>query len=110
MHAIIETNAFAKKAEKLLGVREYESLIATLASNPDAGDLMVGTGGFRKLRLAREGGGKSGGFRVIYFFHCVGCPLYLTDIFGKNEKDNLTQEQCNALAKAAELIKQAHKK
>lgn len=105
MHTIIETSVFERKAQKLLSMAEYESLVLTLATTPDVGDVMQGTGGFRKLRLAREGGGKSGGFRVVYFFHCKGCPVYLFDVYGKNEQSNLTDEQKNLLAKLAVKLK-----
>jgi hypothetical protein len=108
MHTIIETSVFERNAQKLLSKAEYEALIAMLLHDPAIGDVMQGTGGFRKLRLAREGGGKSGGFRVVTFFHCEGCPVYLMDMYGKNEKDNLTQKERNALAAIAAGLKKAH--
>jgi hypothetical protein len=65
---------------------------------------MEGAGGVRKLRWAREGRGKSGGVRVIYFFYNDGIPLYLLTIYGKNEKDNLSAAERNELAKLAALL------
>jgi len=59
---------------------------------------MEETGGIRKLRWARSGGGKSGGIRVIYYFHDESMPLYLLTAFGKNEKANLSKEERNLLA------------
>ena len=108
MQTIIETGLFERKARKLLSRKEYEGLISQLSDNPAAGDLIKGTGGFRKLRLAREDGGKSGGYRVVTFFHCEGCPVYLVDMFGENEKDNLSKEERNTLAMVAAKLKQAH--
>lgn len=108
MHAIIETSVFEKKAQKLLSGAEYDWLILTLADNPKSGDVIRGTGGFRKIRLAREGGGKSGGFRVVYFFHCEGCPIYLIDVYAKSGKSNLTEQERNGLAKISEGLKRSH--
>ncbi len=105
MHTIIETSAFEKKAQKLLSTAEYETLVLTLATTPDVGDVIQGTGGFRKLGLAREAAGKSGGYRVVYFFHYEGCPVYLFDVYGKNERSDLTDEQKNVLARLAVKLK-----
>jgi mRNA-degrading endonuclease RelE of RelBE toxin-antitoxin system len=54
---------------RLLSPVEQEALVLALAMNPRAGDLIRGTGGVRKLRWARGGRGKSGGVRIIYYFH-----------------------------------------
>ncbi|WP_298940686.1 type II toxin-antitoxin system RelE/ParE family toxin [uncultured Psychromonas sp.] len=70
-----------------------------MAEHPKAGDLMQGTGGIRKLRWAKSGSGKSGGVRVIYYFHNESIPLFLLSLFGKNEKANLSHAERNLLAK-----------
>ena len=100
MITIAETEPFQKKASKLLASEEREELIAYLAEYPTAGVLIQGTGGIRKLRWAREGSGKSGGFRIIYYFHSDTMPLYLLAMFGKNEKANISTQEKNLLAKA----------
>ncbi|MEX2489342.1 MAG: type II toxin-antitoxin system RelE/ParE family toxin [Pseudomonadales bacterium] len=84
----------------LLSEHEREDLVTYLAEHPHAGVTMEGTGGIRKLRWARTGGGKSGGVRIIYYFHDESMPLYLLTAFGKNEKSNLSKEERNLLAKA----------
>ena len=67
---------------------------------------MKGTGGIRKLRWARSGQGKSGGIRVIYYFHSQEMPLYLFTLFGKNEKANISREEKNILSRMVrELVK-----
>lgn len=71
---------------------------------PNSGVIMEGTGGVRKLRWARTGSGKSGGVRVIYYFHDESMPLYLLTAFGKNEKANLSKEERNLLAKAVKEL------
>ena len=66
---VIETQSFLRTAKALVSDEERMDLIAYLAENPTAGDIMEGTGGVRKVRWARRGGGKSGGFRVIYYYY-----------------------------------------
>jgi len=96
---------FQRKVARLLTEREREDLVTYLAAHPNTGVIMEGTGGIRKLRWARTGGGKSGGIRVIYYFHGETMPLYLLTAFGKNEKANLSKEERNLLAKAVrELV------
>jgi hypothetical protein len=65
---------------------------------PRAGVLLDGTGGVRKLRWGRQGQGKSGGVRVIYYYHSEARPLYLLTLFAKNERANLTRAERNELA------------
>jgi len=105
MITVAETAPFQRKISSLLSDEERVDLIAYLAEHPSAGVLMKGTGGIRKLRWARQGGGKSGGIRVIYYFHSEMMPLYLLAAFGKNEKANLSAEEKHLLAKAVnELV------
>lgn len=105
MITIAETEPFQKKSSKLLSPEEREELITYLAEYPTAGVLIQGTNGVRKLRWARDGSGKSGGFRIIYYFHSDMMPLYLLAMFGKNEKANISAQEKNILAKAvAQLV------
>lgn len=107
MHGVVETHEFRTQAKKLLGEDEIAVLISIVASDPVAGDVIAGTGGFRKLRLARPGGGKSGGYRVVYFFYDARLPVMLVSVYAKSGKENLTKEQRNQLAMVAAQIKQA---
>ena len=75
-----------------------ERVVEHLAAHPTAGALLEGTGGVRKLRWARDGRGKSGGVRVIYYFHSEAMPLYLLTMFAKNERANLSKAERNELA------------
>jgi mRNA-degrading endonuclease RelE of RelBE toxin-antitoxin system len=85
-----ELPGFAKEAERLLSERSHEQLIEFLGLNPQAGAIIRETGGIRKLRWFGSGRGKRGGVRVIYYFHSEKLPLLALDIYGKNERENLT--------------------
>ena len=104
MITVAQTAPFQRKISTLLSDEELADLIAYLAEYPSAGVLMQGTGGIRKLRWARQGGGKSGGIRVIYYFHNEFMPLYLLAAFGKNEKANLAAEEKQLLAKSVKQL------
>ena len=104
MLTIAETEPFQKKVTKLLSIEEKNELISYLSEHPNSGVLIQGSGGIRKLRWARSGSGKSGGVRVIYFFHSEVMPLYLLAIFGKNEKTNISAQEKKMLAKSVKEL------
>jgi hypothetical protein len=70
---------------------------------PRKGDEIRGSGGFRKLRLSREGSskGKSGSYRVLYLYMQAYATVCLVGVFGKNEKANISKADTNALAQGA---------
>lgn len=74
---------------------ERERIVDLLAANPESGTALGG--GLRKLRVARVGAGKSGGFRTIYLFVGQQMPIFLLSVFAKNQKDNLTTAEQAAL-------------
>lgn len=104
---VAETSAFARAAEKLWDEAERFELIDFVARNPEAGDVIQGTGGVRKLRWGRSGSGKRGGARVIYFYYRPDCPLYLLLAYGKAQATELTPEERKSVATLAASIKQA---
>jgi hypothetical protein len=104
MLTIAELSTFIRSAEKLWDDSERQDVISYLAEHPKAGDVMEGTGGVRKLRWRRGSQGKSGGVRVIYYFHNQRMPLYLLTVFAKNERANLTKAQRNELAELTTLL------
>lgn len=104
MHTVAELPEFTRSAAGLLTASETQLLISYLAEHPLAGVLIAGTGGIRKLRWAREGMGKSGGVRVIYYYHDERMPLYLLSIFGKNQKANLSKAEANELSKLVRIL------
>ncbi|WP_089937472.1 type II toxin-antitoxin system RelE/ParE family toxin [Candidatus Entotheonella palauensis] len=98
MQTIIETPDFLSD-EKTAGLNEQErfDIVRTIAKNPEAGDVIPGTGGARKVRFAGRGRGKSGGFRVITFYSGPDVPVFLLNIFAKGDKINLTHAERNEL-------------
>lgn len=99
MQTVIETNAYLAAAKQAgMSADEQAHVVDLIAANPEAGDIMPGCGGARKLRIAKPGGGKSGGYRIITYFGGEDIPVFLLTVFGKNEKASLAQGERNALA------------
>ena len=98
MQTVIETESYLRSAkEAKMSDEEMKSAVDLVATDPEAGDVMQGTGGVRKARLAGRGKGKSGGYRIVYFYGGGDFPVFLLTVFGKGEKANLTQGERNAL-------------
>src|SRR5262245_57970152 len=98
MQTVVETPGFLNDAKALgLSNREREHIVAWIAVNPDAGDVIEGTGGARKVRFAGRGKGKSGGYGVITFYSGPYIPVFLLNVFAKNEKVDLTAKERNTL-------------
>jgi hypothetical protein len=104
MITIAEVPEYIRQAEKLLSATERQDIVSYLAAHPKSGDLIEGTGGIRKLRWGRGGRGKSGGVRVIFYYHSELMPLYLLTLFAKNEQDNLSKAERNDLAKFVDIL------
>ncbi len=104
MLTVAEVPEYIRRSEKLLSDGERRDVVDYLAAHPKAGDLMEGSGGVRKLRWGRGGQGKSGGVRVIYYFHSEAMPLYLLTLFAKNERANLSKAERNDLAGLVEIL------
>lgn len=104
MLTIAELPEFIRTADKLLSEIERQDVIRYLAEHPKAGDLMEGTCGVRKLRWRRGGQGKSGGVRIIYYFHDELMPLYLLTLFAKGDQSNLSIAERNELAGLVQLL------
>ena len=104
MQTVAELPEFIRTADKLLDLAERQDLIRYLALHPKAGDLMEGTGGVRKLRWRRGDHGKSGGVRIIYYFHDAQMPLYLLTLFAKGDRANLSKAERNDLAGLTEVL------
>ena len=107
----IETTGFTKGITELLPDHAYARLQQRLMENPDSGRVMAGCGGLRKIRAAdpTRGKGKRGGSRVIYLYVPAAKRFYLLDVYGKDEKDDLSANEKNQLRQLAERLKQEAK-
>jgi hypothetical protein len=91
VQTVVETPGFLSDARSLgMSNAERLAIVMWIAENPTAGDVIEGTGGARKVRFAGKKKGKSGGYRVITFFSGEAIPVFLLNIFAKNEKADLT--------------------
>lgn len=105
---IVETPEFQRRARAIMSEEERLALIDFIARHPDAG-VSIG-GGVRKARFAREGGGKSGGYRVIHFFsEDEAVPIFLITVFAKNEKANLTRAETELVRSLGKLLADSYR-
>lgn len=110
MQTVLLTSLFQKQADAT-GIDEddLQGIVSIIAADPLIGDLMVGTGGARKLRHAARGKGKSGGVRTIHYFGGDDIPVFLLAIYGKDAKSNLTMSEKNELSKLLPTIGPAYR-
>ena len=100
MLTVIETPVFLRYAAKVWDDAERSDFIVWLAEHPDAGDVIPGTGGLRKIRWSRPGMGKRGGARVIYFVRNAQGEVILVAIYAKAKFDNMPISVLNAWKEA----------
>jgi len=100
----IEAPAFARHLPNYLNDDGYRELQDKLAANPELGDLMPGTGGFRKMRWAdvRRGKGRRGGLRIIYYHFASTYQIWLMALYDKDEASDLTAREKKALKASIE--------
>jgi mRNA-degrading endonuclease RelE of RelBE toxin-antitoxin system len=90
--SFIETKLFTRLVQEYLSDDEYQELQKLLIEQPEAGDVVPGTGGVRKLRWRAPGRGKRGGYRVIYFARIERGVIWMLTIYPKNVKDTIPAE------------------
>ena len=105
--SVIETPQFLRQAENVWTEAERAEFVDFIARNPEVGDLIPDTGGVRKVRWRRQGMGKRGGTRVIYFYHDPRTPLFLLMVYAKAVREDLTSDAKKAVAEFAARIKRA---
>jgi hypothetical protein len=107
IRTFIEVPIFTKRWKEMgLGDDELKALQIILLKDPEAGAVMEGTGGIRKVRFALENKGKSGGVRVCYTDFAEYEVTYLITAFEKKERENLTMEEKNVLKKLVKSLKE----
>lgn len=102
---------FEKQWQKMhLTDKDLKKLQSELLLNPQCGDVVQGTGGLRKMRFAFDNRGKSGSARVAYVDFVEFEKIYLITAYPKNEKENLSQAECNQIKSAIEHLRKEAKK
>lgn len=100
MHAVAEALGFSDDAKAAgMTATDLTALINRLSADPQAGNVIVGTGGARKVRVAGRGKGKSGGFRVISYYAGDDLPVFLITVFSKGDRADLTARERAELKK-----------
>ena len=94
----VESPQFTRAITALMDDDEYRLLQAALLGNPEAGAIIVGSGGLRKIRWSLPGRGKRGGARIIYYYWVVRNRIYLLYAYSKSAKGDLTRQQTRILA------------
>jgi hypothetical protein len=89
MISFIETKLFTRLVQEYLSDDDYSKLQQALLSNPEAGAIIPGSGGVRKLRWGVAGRGKRGGIRVIYFLRTRQGQIWLLTLYAKNVADSI---------------------
>jgi hypothetical protein len=105
--SVIEFAGYRRRASELLSAAQRDAVIDLVAYEPTCGDIIPGSGGLRKVRIGRDGIGKRGGTRVIYYFYNKDFPILLLALYAKNEKGDLTvAEKREFAASMKEIVRQ----
>ena len=102
MYSFIETRLFTRLVSEYLSDDEYRELQKALIADPEAGDVVPGSGGVRKLRWRAAGRGKRGGYRVIYFAKVVQGVIWMLTMYPKNVAENIPAHVLRQIRKEVE--------
>lgn len=109
--SVTELAGYKRRADELLSASERDAVVDLVAFDPTCGDLIPGTGGLRKVRIALGAKGKRGGARVIYYFYNEDVPVLLMAIYAKNEKADLSErDKRESVRYAKEFVAQWRRK
>lgn len=110
MQTVCHLHSFNRAAATAgMNEAEIDQLADYLSANPTAGAEIAGSGGCRKLRWARPGEGKRGGYRVITFFTGDQMPVFLVTVFAKGERSDLSQKEIAALRVITKSVAEEYK-
>jgi mRNA-degrading endonuclease RelE of RelBE toxin-antitoxin system len=101
-HAVRGDAYFLKLIRQALHDDEYRTLQVALLLRPEQGALIPGTGSLHKIRWGGKGHGKSGGFRLIYYWDKGSQAFYMLYLYPKNEQENFTPQQAKILRQLVE--------
>jgi hypothetical protein len=105
---VAETPLFQRQAKKLWSQDEGQAFIDFIARNPEVGDIIPETGGVRKVRWSRDGMGKRGSARIIYFYFHEDAPLWLLLAYAKADRGDMTTDEKRAASDLVAQIKQLY--
>ena len=103
--AIAYTSVYLKRVEKILSSEERNAMELHVVANPEIHPIVAGTGGVRKARWGRQGRGKRGGVRVIYFYRSTTDVVYFLDVYAKTVKEDLTPADKKQLRELVNRLK-----
>jgi hypothetical protein len=103
MLTVVESPIFQKLWPRYWGEDERADFAAFIAVNPDAGAVIRGSGGVRKVRWAREGSGKSSGVRVVYLTRNEAGEVYLLTLYAKSESGTISANTLKEIRRALEV-------
>ena len=103
MFTVVESPIFQRLWPRYWDKDERAEFASFIASDPDAGSVIRGSGGVRKVRWAREGTGKSGGVRVVYLTRNEAGEVYLLTMYAKSESENISLSTLKEIRRALEI-------
>jgi len=110
MQTDVEMPSYLAHAEKLFSSVERAAIVDRLAADPKCGVVVPGGGGIRKVRFGFGARGKSGGARIVYLYGGEDIPVFILAVFAKNEKDNLSAAERNALSKLVDDVVKGYRR
>jgi hypothetical protein len=111
LHTVVETPSYRAAAKQAgLSQDELDAVLDAVMANPAAGELIRGSGGVRKVRIGKDEGGKSGGYRALTYFMDMAAPAFLLFVIDKADIENISDAQRNQLRTAAKAIKDERRK
>lgn len=105
VHTVVESPAYLASAKaEAMTAEEMKAVVDLIAANPKAGDLIVGSGGCRKVRVAGKSHGNSGGYRVVTFYAGRRAPTFLIAVLSKASRQNFSAAEVKAMAAVARVL------
>ncbi len=105
----VEYPRFTSVLTSKVSDEDFRKFQMELVEDPERGALIQGTGGFRKARMRLQGGGKSGGARVIYLYIPEKRVVFLANVYKKSARESLTSDEKNFLGKLAQDLKRYYR-